>query len=92
MIRAVFIRNGFFPAVSSSKSEFVIIASFIAADHLTNETDRFSKIIEHIVNIKGNAFIDGARCTFGVSTVYEEVSNANKGYKGAEKSFTYARI
>ncbi len=45
MIRSLFKRNGFFPAVSSNKSEIVIIASFIAADHLKDETDRFSQII-----------------------------------------------
>ena len=83
MIRSLFKRNGFFPAVSSNKSEIVIIASFIAADHLIDETDRFSQIIEHIVNIKDNTFIDGTRCTFGVSTVYKEFPNAKKGYKEA---------
>ena len=83
MIRSLFKRNGFFPAVASSKSEIVIIACFIAADHLIDETNRFSQIIEHIVNIKDNTFIDGIRCTFGVSTVYKEITDAKKGYKEA---------
>lgn len=85
MIRALFKRNGFFPAVSSSKNEIVIIASFIAADHLINETDRFSQIIENIVKLRENNFIDGTRCTFGVSTVCKEVSNVKKGYEEAGK-------
>lgn len=85
MIRALFKRNSFFPAVSSYKNEIVIIASFIAADHLLSETVRFSQIIETIGKMKDNTLIDGTRCTVGVSTVYKEVTDVKKGYEEANK-------
>ena len=56
MIRALFKRNGFFPAVAVSKNEIVIIASFIAAPPIITETGRFSQVVEHIVNMKDKYF------------------------------------
>jgi PucR family transcriptional regulator, purine catabolism regulatory protein len=85
MIRSLFKRNGFFPAVSTRKNEIAVIASFIAADHLKKETDRFSQIITHISNIEENNFIEGCKCNFGVSTVYDDISDAMTGYEEASK-------
>ena len=45
MVRTLFKRNGFFPAVSSTKSGVAIIASFIAEDQLKQKHDRFLQAI-----------------------------------------------
>ncbi|MFC5589502.1 PucR family transcriptional regulator [Sporosarcina soli] len=85
MIRSLFKRTGFFPAVSSTKNEIAIIASFIVADHLRNETTRFSQVIRHISEMKDNSFITGDKCTFGISMVYKEFSDVKRGYEEARK-------
>ena len=85
IIRSLFKRHGFFPAVSARRNEITVIASFIAADHLKKETDRFSQITYDILKMKENNFIDGEKCTFGVSTVYTAISNVKKGFEEAHK-------
>lgn len=88
MIRSLFKRAGFFPAVASYKNEIAIIASFIAADHLKNETNRFTQVIQCIMEMKSNNFIDGTRCTFGISMVYEDLRDVKRGYDEAKKVLT----
>ncbi|MER2090039.1 MAG: helix-turn-helix domain-containing protein [Sporosarcina sp.] len=83
IIRSLFKHHGFFPAVSSKRSEIAIIASFIAADHLKVETGRFHQIIESIMETNENEFIDGTKCTFGISTVYKDISDVTRGYQEA---------
>jgi len=85
IIRSLFKRHGFFPAVSARRNEITVIASFIAADHLKKETDRFSQITHDILKMKENNFIEGKNCTFGVSTVYTAISNVKKGFEEAHK-------
>lgn len=85
MIRSLFKRHGFFPAVSSSKNEIAIIASFIAADHLKLEKNRFSQIIQSIMETKGNHFVDWKECSFGISMVYKEISQLTSGYEEANE-------
>lgn len=85
MIRSLFKRNGFFPAVSTKKNEIAVIASFIAAEHLKYDTDRFLQVIKGITEMEGYNFIDGKKCTFGVSAVYEDISDAITGYEEAIK-------
>lgn len=85
IIRSLFKRHGFFPAVSARRNEITVIASFIAADHLKKETDRFSQVTYDILKMKENNFIEGKKCTFGVSTVYTAISNVKKGFEEAHK-------
>ncbi|MCG7334844.1 PucR family transcriptional regulator [Sporosarcina sp. ACRSM] len=85
MIRSVFKRAGFFPAVSSTKNEITVIAPFIAVDQLINETTRFSQVIQHIAEMKDNSFIAGEKCTFGISMVYKELADVKRGYEEAKK-------
>jgi len=85
MIRSIFKRLGFFPAVSSSKNEISIIASFISTDSLKNETDRFSQVLQRIGEMKENSFIDVTRCTFGISMVYKGIPDITRGYEEAVK-------
>ncbi|TQR20555.1 PucR family transcriptional regulator [Psychrobacillus vulpis] len=83
LIRSLFKRLGFFPAVSSRKTEISVIASFIAAEHLKKDTDRFEQIIQNIVQMKEKSFMDGSKCTFGISRVYKTIDQAKNGYHEA---------
>ncbi|MCM3709191.1 PucR family transcriptional regulator [Sporosarcina luteola] len=85
MVRSLFKRHGFFPAVSARRNEITVIASFIAADHIKKETNRFLQITNGILKMKDNNFIDGNRCAFGVSTVYTNISNMKKAYEEARE-------
>ncbi|MBE3102717.1 MAG: PucR family transcriptional regulator [Bacilli bacterium] len=86
LVRSLFKRNGFFPAVSAGKMDISVIASFIATDHLKKELDRFSQIIQTIGEMKENGLIDGDRCTFGVSSVYKDLVGVKDGYKEAQEA------
>lgn len=83
MIRSLFKHHGFFPAVSSRKNEIAVIASFIAADHLKQDTGRFTQIIHSITETKGKASNEWDDCTFGVSMVYKDISAVTRGYEEA---------
>lgn len=83
LVRSLFKRLGFFPAVSSRKTEISVIASFIAAEHLKNDTDRFEQIIQSILQTKEKSFMDGSKCSFGISRVYKTIDQAKDGYQEA---------
>ena len=85
LIRNLFKRYGVFPAISSRRSEIIVIASFIAADHLKNETNRFSQIKNILLEMKEINVIDGSKCTFGISTAHTNISHMKNGYKEARE-------
>jgi len=85
MVRTLFKRYGVFPAVSARRSEVIVIASFIAADHLKKETNRFSQIKSRLLEMNDNSIIDGSICTFGISTAYTSISNIQTAYKEARE-------
>ncbi|KXH83800.1 PucR family transcriptional regulator [Sporosarcina sp. HYO08] len=85
MIRTLLKRNGFFPAVSSNKNSVAVIASFIAADHLKNEQDRFVNVIQQIQNTNEHTYLKGSSCSFGLSMVYKNITDVQKGYEEALK-------
>ncbi|OMC79976.1 PucR family transcriptional regulator [Viridibacillus sp. FSL H8-0123] len=88
LVRSIFKRHGFFPAVSSKRSEIVVIASFIAADHLKEKTDRFDQIIQSIKDMKDTSTFCGNECKFGVSRVYKDIAQVKEGYVEAKKAIT----
>lgn len=85
IIRSLFKQHGFFPAVSARRNEIVVIASYIAADYLKKELDRFLQMKEMTIQMKENNFIDGSSCTFGISMVYNDISDAKKSYDEARE-------
>lgn len=87
-LRALFKRCGFFPAVSCNKNEMVVIASYIAAEHLKNDDSRSLQVIRQISEMKDTNFIDGEKCFFGISSFYREISQATKAYEEANKVLT----
>lgn len=83
-IRSLFKRNGFFPAVSVTKNEMTVIASFIAADHLVQEKTRFLDVCDQVKNLTDNNYVSGKNCMFGISDVHHSFSNIQKGYQEAK--------
>jgi len=88
LVRSIFKRHGFFPAVSSKRTEIAVIASFIAADHLKEKTDRFDQIIQSIKDMKDTSTFCGNECKFGVSRVYKDIAQVKEGYVEAKKAIT----
>lgn len=88
MVRSLFEGRGFFPAICAEKEKVSVIASFIVTDHLKEDIEKFSQIIQCIVDIKQRNFIDGLKCTFGVSMIYKEVSDVKTGYEEAKEVLT----
>ncbi|HWI48425.1 MAG TPA: PucR family transcriptional regulator [Rummeliibacillus sp.] len=84
-IRTIFKRLGFIPAVSSSRTTITIIASFIAGEHLKNDTGRFTQVIERIESTKQGGYLDGATCSFGISRVYNKILHVKDGYYEASE-------
>lgn len=87
LVRSLFKRHGFFPAVSSGKKEISVISSFIAAESIKEDTDRFLQIIQTIREMKGQSFMDGSSCTFGISKVYKDINQVKDGYMEAKEVF-----
>lgn len=87
LVRSLFKRHGFFPAVSSGKTEISVIASFITDDCLKGETEKFSQIIRSITEMKEQSYLDGSSCTFGISRVYKDLVQVKDGYKEAKEVF-----
>ncbi|AOV06223.1 PucR family transcriptional regulator [Sporosarcina ureilytica] len=84
-IRALFKQNGFFPAVSVRRNEIAVIAFFLSTNQLSDETDRFTHIINEIIRVAKNNFSDENICTFGISTVYQNNLDVMTGYDEARK-------
>ena len=85
LVRTLFKKHGVFPAVSARKNEITVIASFIAADYLKKEINRFSQIKNSLLEMTDNNIIDGSICTFGISTAYTSISNMKNAYKEARE-------
>lgn len=85
MIRTLFKKHGVFPAISTRRNKIIVIASFIAADHLKKETKRFSQIKNSLLKMDANSIIDGSVCTFGISMSYTSISNMQTAYKEARE-------
>lgn len=85
MVRSLFERHGFFPALCAEKEHISVIASFIVTDHLKEDVEKFSQVIQCIIDMKQRNFIDGRKCTFGVSMIYKEISDVKTGYEEAQE-------
>ncbi len=84
-IRTLLKRCGFFPALSCSKNSITAIACFLADNRVKEEKSRSLQAIEQIREMNGSNYIDGQLCQFGISSVYQAFSQANKAYAEALK-------
>lgn len=81
IIRSVFQRGGFFPAITSGKSELVILAFFISGEDQRNTAGRFEQMIQEIRQMPESQFTG---CRFGVSKVYQDIADAKRAFGETE--------
>ncbi|MET3575516.1 PucR family transcriptional regulator [Bhargavaea ullalensis] len=81
IIRSVFQRGGFFPAITSGKSELVILAFFISGEDQRNTAGRFEQMIQEIRQMPESQFTG---CRFGVSKVYQDIVDAKRAFGETE--------
>ena len=84
-LRALCNRNGFFPAVSSMKNQIILIASYLSATEYVKSTDRFIQLLHQIESLENNDYLDGSRCQFGISSVYQQINNVQLAYEESRK-------
>lgn len=85
LIRSLFKRNGFFPAVSIRKNEIAVIASFIANDPLKITIDPFVHIMKQVSKIDEQPFSDKKSYRIGISHVYKNFADTQIGYEETKK-------
>lgn len=86
IVRSVLKQFGFFPSLSIKKNEIAIITSFIAEEHVKQETERFSQVIDHFQSRTDNENFQPDRYYFGVSKVYQELTDSSSGYQEAKEA------
>ncbi|ARD48904.1 PucR family transcriptional regulator [Sporosarcina sp. P33] len=85
IIRSLFKRHGFFPALTVNKNEITIIASFIASDQHIKDTSRFTELVHIIKSMDDNALSNDGSYNFGISSVQQDLSKIAACYKEAIK-------
>ncbi|WP_233192350.1 PucR family transcriptional regulator [Sporosarcina sp. P26b] len=85
IIRSLCKRHSIFPALTVSKNEITIVASFIASDQRIKDTNRFTQLIKQIQSTDDNAFSNGRTYKFGISSVHQDPSKIPTGYMEAKK-------
>lgn len=84
LIRPIFKRYGFFPAVSATKNEIAVIAGFTAEEKET-AMENLKKIADYICQTKEKMLLFGNKCTIGIGRDYPHVQQLTKSYKEAKE-------
>lgn len=83
ILRSIFKRHNFFPAISITKKNIAIIASFYKGNHATSDNHMFTQVIEAIKrNNKGNIF-RGQDSYIGISSLERDYSKLSSCYQEA---------
>ncbi|MCM3088318.1 PucR family transcriptional regulator ligand-binding domain-containing protein [Bhargavaea ginsengi] len=81
LIRSLFQRHGFFPAITSGENEMVVIAFFISEEQQSRSASRFRPLIRDFRNLQPQQF-EGSR--FGIGKTYQDISDIRKAYRESE--------
>ncbi|SEI98500.1 purine catabolism regulatory protein [Bhargavaea ginsengi] len=81
LIRSLFQRHGFFPAITSGENEMVVIAFFISEEQQSRSASRFQPLIQDFRNMQPQQF-EGSR--FGIGKTYQDISDIRKAYRESE--------
>ncbi|RKQ34690.1 PucR family transcriptional regulator [Oceanobacillus halophilus] len=84
IIRSLFRKNGFVPAVSVGRNEIAIIAAFYMQKDAQKDTKSFSDILLELKNIQQINIFNGKKCTFGISNVHHDYAFSPISYKEAK--------
>ncbi|KZE36882.1 sugar diacid utilization regulator SdaR [Bhargavaea cecembensis] len=81
LIRSLFQRHGFFPAITSGESEMAVIAFFISEEQQSRRNDRFLPLIREFRNMSAPQF-EGSR--FGIGKTYQGIADVRRAYRESE--------
>ncbi len=85
MFRSLFKKHGFHPAVSVSKNDTAIIASFRVKDESEQGIAKFSPIVQAIMDMCVKNIFDGSACILGISKINKDISALATSYQEAKK-------
>ncbi|WP_179151855.1 PucR family transcriptional regulator [Oceanobacillus senegalensis] len=83
MLRSIFKRHGFFPAMSVTKDKIAIIAPFYKDGHGKKENDNFTQVTNAINQIQEKNILDGQDLRIGISHLQKDYSYIARSYKEA---------
>ncbi|MFC7365122.1 MULTISPECIES: PucR family transcriptional regulator [Bhargavaea] len=78
LIRSLFQRHGFFPAITSAENEMAVIAFFISEEQQSRRNDRFLPLIHEFRNMSAPQF-EGS--CFGIGKTYQSISDVRRAYR-----------
>ncbi|WP_156291383.1 PucR family transcriptional regulator [Oceanobacillus salinisoli] len=84
IIRTLFRKNGFVPAVSVGRNEIAVIAASYMQDDAKKDTNRFLEIVRELKTMNQNKILHGEKCSFGISNVHHDYSSSSCSYKEAK--------
>ncbi|WP_156855271.1 PucR family transcriptional regulator [Oceanobacillus sp. AG] len=83
ILRSIFKRYNFFPAISITKNNIAVIASYYKSSYATSDTNTFTLITEAIKNSHKDNIFRGKDCYIGVSSLQKDYSKLSKCYDEA---------
>ncbi|WP_431027660.1 PucR family transcriptional regulator [Lysinibacillus sp. LZ02] len=82
IIRSILKKLGFFPTVSVRQHEIIIMAFYLAADYIKENSPSFDEFIRQISTHKSTLF-EHMNLTIGISNVYQTIDSVSNCYKQA---------
>ncbi|MFS0645569.1 PucR family transcriptional regulator [Siminovitchia sp. 179-K 8D1 HS] len=84
LIRSLFKRHGFSPAVSATKDEIAVIAAFIGEEK-EKAVENLKRIIQHIDENNEKKLLFGKKYAIGIGRDYSRLEQLTKSYKEAKE-------
>ena len=84
IVRSLFRKNGFVPAVFVGRNEIAIIAAFYNQKGAQKDTNRFIDVINELKNIQQKNILNWSQATFGISNVHHDYNTSHISYKEAK--------
>ncbi|MBU8879700.1 PucR family transcriptional regulator ligand-binding domain-containing protein [Bacillus sp. FJAT-29790] len=90
MIRSLFKRFGFFPAVTVFKDELAVIAAILPSNK--KEKENFQRIIHQLTKMQEERIFTGSECVFGIGRTYKKIGQLPKSYEEAKEVLTLHQL
>lgn len=84
IIRSLFKRAGFIPAMSVNRNEIAVIASFYKHKEANKDTERFTNIVKEMKQIQEKNVFNGDACSFGISNIKHDYGHLSTSYREAK--------
>lgn len=84
IIRSLFRKNGFIPAVSVGRNETAVIAAFYKQKNAPKDTTRFTEIINELKHMQQKDIFNTNPYTFGISNIHLDYAASPISYKEAK--------